>query len=179
MIRSVVATPFFLENQRRLSFFLCRTRSAPGLIIVCEISAEFQVRSRLAGFEDFGRPSKRLREISNREGKRMKKLICVAIATLLASVIVTIPSARVEAGAGKAGRQNKRTNRGQIKAQLIREFDKDGDGKLTGPERKAAKQALRQLRQSKGDNGQTRRIRSGKGRLIQPYGARHRGATRR
>ncbi len=55
------------------------------------------------------------------------------------------PMARGPGRGQRAGRAIARRLPPQLKARLIARFDRDGDGRLQGPERRAAKRFVRQL----------------------------------
>lgn len=67
---------------------------------------------------------------------------------------------------GEAGDKGKRGQRdGSRRAELIKQFDKDGDGKLNEAERKAAREHVaKQRKERAGENGEGQRRRRGEGR---------------
>lgn len=68
------------------------------------------------------------------------------------------PRAPMAGGPGRAQRDGARAGKRhlppRLRARLVAMFDRDGDGRLQGPERRAAKKFVRQLRHRRQGGGQ-------------------------
>jgi len=81
------------------------------------------------------------------------RYVTILIATAMAAVLSTSVMAKNGNGEKKAKvtKEERAVKRAEHKAKILKEFDKDGDGKLSKEERTAAKDARKkQLKERKG-----------------------------